>query len=234
MRRVYYYGERDLEGLRHTAKIVDFGIGLSVMAAFNEMRSAYLYLIERSDIYRQKVKHDVNHAMTLMRRRECVIRSIMKDKSFWDDYSDKVVDAANDDVTLFRITIKSILDKHRYKESNIVSYMETARVLLEMSVQHFEAIMDYSRKTYGRDYTADFSDYYVADVRSAWERVSDMIYKGTPIDLNTTATKAAFDKMAMKFGNGEYIQECLDAATNNNPDFTENDIKIIEEESHGQ
>ncbi len=224
MRRVYYYGERDLEGLRHTAKIVDFGIGLSVMAAFNEMRSAFMFLRE-SGLYRHRIKRDANHAMRMMRQRECAIRIGMRDKGFWDDYSDTVIDAANDDVTLFRIAVKGVLDKAGYAESNLMSYMETARVLLEMSVQHFECVMQDSKAQFGRDYTPDFSDYHVSEIRTAWEKVTDMVYTGDTIDLNTPQTKGMFDRMAKKFGEGEYIDECVKVAMDNNPGFKENEIK---------
>lgn len=224
-RRVYYYGERDLEGLRWTARIIDFGIGLSVIAAFNEIRSTFVYLRE-SPLFRHKTKNIVNNTMRMIRHREVEIRSIMKDKSFWDDYSDTVIDAANNDVTLFRISIKNTLDKEGYKNSNIVSYMETARVLLEMSVQHFESVMADAKERYGRDYTEDFKVYHVGAIRTSWERATEMLYKGTPIDLNTPSNKAAFENMAKKFAEGLYIQDCLKIAMENNPDFFNNDIEI--------
>jgi hypothetical protein len=224
-RRVVYYGERDLEGLRWTARIIDFGIGLSVTAAFNEIRNSYACLIE-SPLFRQSVKRDTNNVMRMIKQRECEIRSIMKDKSFWDDYSDTVIDLANNDVTLFRVAIKSVLDKGGYRDSNLVSYMETARVLLEMSEQHYDGVMADARERYGRNYSAEFACYDMEPIRRAWEKVTDAIYVGSPIDLNTREVKAMFARMDKKFAEGEYIKECLKVAMDSHPDFMENKIEV--------
>ena len=224
-RRVVYYGEKDLEGLRWTARIIDFGIGLAVTASFNELRSSYAFLRE-SPLFRQSVKKDTNHVLRMVKQRECEIRSIMKSKSFWDDYSDTVIDLANNDVTLFRIAIKSVLDKNGFKDSNLVSYMETARVLLEMTEQHFDAVMADAKERYGRNYSAEFACYDMEPIRRAWERVTDAIYVGSPIDLNTKEVDMMFKRIDKKFAEGEYIQECLKVAMDSHPEFTENKVEV--------
>ena len=224
-KRVVYYGEKDLEGLRWTARIMDFGIGLALVAAFNEIRSSYAFLRE-SKVFRQGVKRDTNLVLRMVKAREAEIRSIMKSKSFWDDYSDTVIDEANNDVTLFRVAVKSVLDKGGFKESNLVSYMETARVLLEMTEQHFDAVIKDAKERYGRNYTKEFCCYDTEVIRRAWEKVTDAVYVGVPIDLNTDNVKAAFSRMDKKFAEGAYIQECLKVAMDSHPEFTENKVEV--------
>ena len=224
-KRVVYYGERDLEGLRWTARIMDFGIGLGMVAAFNEIRSSYAFLRE-SPLYRQQIKRDTNAVLRMVKAREAEVRSIMKSKAFWDDYSDTVIDEASNDVTLFRVAIKSVLDKGGFKDSNLVSYMETARVLLEMTEQHFDAVIEDAKERYGRNYYKEFCCYDTEPVRKAWEKVTDAVYVGVPIDLNTEDVKAMFGRMDRKFAEGAYIQECLKVAMDANPEFKENEVEV--------
>ena len=61
-RKVYYHNERDLEGLKWTASVVDFGVGLMVTAAINEMHNAYTMLVDRKDLLKEKTKLFCNRA----------------------------------------------------------------------------------------------------------------------------------------------------------------------------
>lgn len=134
-RKVYYSNDKDLEGLKYTARVVDFGVGLMVTSAINSMHDAYVFLVERKDLLRGKVKYCCNNAFREAKMKEQLIKQNMVNKQFWLDYSDKVIDEAESDITLFRISIKQTLDNAKLENSELISYIETSNVLLNVTVE---------------------------------------------------------------------------------------------------
>lgn len=151
-KKIYYEDEKDLEGLKWTAKVVDFGVGLSVIAAINEVYAASGYLRDCPDLYRFTVKHFCNLAVKSATLMENEIKNSMKSQSFWLDYSDKVIDEAEQDILLFRLSVKQELDNAKIKDSQLLSFVECARVMLDMSVKLFDGVMEASREKFGREY----------------------------------------------------------------------------------
>lgn len=228
MKRVYYTNEKDLEGLKYTAKIIDFGVSLMVKAAINEVVTAYIYLRERKDLFRFEVKHLAKVAIKESDRKEKELLEMMKNKQFYDDYSDAIIDYAQNDITKFRIGIKSVLDKAKIPNAELFSHIECARVMLDMSVAQFGNIMEDVKGKFGRDYTQDFSEFCVSRLFRHWSMLCDKLYKGYDVDLNTPEVQGLFDVMCKKFAEGEYIESCLKVAYQNNPDFTKNEIEVKE------
>lgn len=226
-KKIYYEDEKDLEGLKWTAKVVDFGVGLSVIAAINEVYAASGYLRDHPDLYRFKVKHFCNLAVKSATLMENEIKNSMKSQSFWLDYSDKVIDEAEQDILLFRLSVKQELDNAKIKDSYLLSFVECARVMLDMSVKLFDGVMEASREKFGREYKKYFTEFRCGDVFGFWEKMCELLYKGKTVDLNTNNIKGLFDKMCDKFAGGEYIHACLEEAQRNNPEFEENDVRIV-------
>ena len=228
-KKVYYYGEKDLQGMKWVARTVDFGVGLSVIAAINEVYSAFGMLLDRPDIFRHAVKRLGNLAVTAASRREAYIKSNMKDKSFWSDYSDRVIDEAGTDITLFRVAIKTELDKAKFPDSNLYSFIECARVLLEMSITQFDCIMKQAKQRWGRDYKKDFLEYRIGEISGHWNKMCEELYKGYDIDLNSDYVTSMFNKMCKNFADGSYIDACMAEAHKKNPYFSSNVIDVKEE-----
>lgn len=226
MKKVYYNDKTDLEGLKWTARVVDFGVGLLVTAAVNEMHNTYALLVERRDILHGKVKRFCNNAFREARIRTSTIKDNMVNKQFWLDYSDRVIDEADNDITMFRIAIKQTLDNANAKDSEIISHAETTRTMLDLAVGQFDEIMKLSKERYGRDYSSVFSEYRLNAVLYWWTQMCDILCKGIKADMNNKNTTGLFDKMCDKFGSGAYIQACLQEAYKNNPDFIENSIAV--------
>lgn len=224
-RRIYYENDLELEGMRWLAKVVDLGVGLSVRASTNEMLNAYLYIRERKDIYKQKVKMLCNQAMNAAKRKETLICAIMKDRGFWDDYCDKVVDSSEQDILLLRIAIKQELDKAGCKESDLLSRVETARILLAMTTKQYELAIEEAKQKFKRDFFDEFREHYMIHILGLWESMCDILGKGISVNLNTPAVDNAFDAVCKKFGEGKYIDECMKEAENNHPLFS-NDIIV--------
>lgn len=228
-KKVYFYTEKDKEGLIWIAKVMDFGVSLLVVSAFNELRNAMVFLQERKDIYRNTVKKNANEALRQSRIRERWILDNMINKQFWLDYSDAVIDLANTDITRFRLAIKQTLDDAKYRDSNVVSYIETARVLMRMSVIQWESVVKDARERWGRDYSKEFSEYNISSIFQIWDKVCGVIYKTeSSIDLNNERVDGIFQTMCYKFAEWKYVEDCLAAAQVNNPEF-HNAIVIKEE-----
>lgn len=233
-KKIYYEDEKDLEGLKWTAKVVDFGVGLSVIAAINEVYAASGYLRDRPDLYRFKVKGFCNLAVKSATLMENEIKNSMKSQSFWLDYSDKVIDEAEQDILLFRLSVKQELDNAKIKDSQLLSFVECARVMLDMSVKLFDGVMEASREKFGREYKKYFTEFRCGDVFWFWEKMCELLYKGKNVDLNTNNIKGLFDKMCDKFAGGEYIHACLEEAQRNNPEFVENEVEVKGQEAATQ
>jgi len=227
-KKIYYNTKQELEGLKWTAKVIDFGVGLTVMAALNEVYSAASILRDYKKLYRFEVKRLCNIAVEQADLRRNEIKSKMKHVGFWSDYSDRVVDEAEPDITAFRIAIKQELDNAKIPNSDIISRIECARALLETSIVQFDSMTETAKNKYGRNFRKDFVEYRATDVFSSWSKMSDLLYKSYKLDLNTKNVIGMFEKMGRKFEQGDYIQACMTEAIRNNPDFIDNAIKVVE------
>lgn len=207
---------------------MDFGVSLEVVSAINEARNAGVLLQERKDLYRQTVKHNFNDAIKSMSLQESEIKYLMVNKKFWEEYSDPIIDLANTDITRFRIAIKQTLDDANYRDSELISHMETARVMMDMSIKQWDVIVEEARAKYGRDYSNEFMEYRLTKAYASWSKMCDVLYKGVSIDLNNDMIDGLFQEMCRKFAEGAYVDQCLKEAQKTNPDY-ENIIVVKEE-----
>lgn len=239
-KKVYYYTERQLKGIEYAAKVVDFGVSLTVAVAFNELYTAHMMLRDRRDLYRKEVKHLANNAIEAAKFRRARMLSTMRSRKFFDAYSDRVIDLAENDVTVFRIGIKQVLDDNRVADAELISYVETARTLLDMAALHFtESIRHVTEEFFERDaksgrpivfdYARLFSEFNCKDVATAWGKVCTILYgREDNIDLNTGRNIAASRTLARKFADGVYVDECMKAAHEECPELWENNIIVKE------
>ena len=233
-RKVYFRTEKELEGIKYVAKVMDFGLSLTIECAFNEMLNAYL-MIRDMPIFRHKIKQYANQAENLAKLRRARILGIMKDRKFYNVYSDRAIDLAEDDLTRLRIAIKQILDNAENEQSDMIAQCEVARIMLHLAYEQYNIIIGEAKKKFGCDYTKMFYEFDIKDVRDVWDKVTTLIYKGyNGADLNTKEVQTLFDTMAVKFADGVYVNECLNTAAKENCDFT-NHIKVTERENivHG-
>lgn len=227
-KKVYYTSEKDLEGLKWVAKIMDFGVNLMIKAAINELTNAYIMLRERDDLFKWSLKNLANRVIKAAKIKEREILDIMENKNFYDDYADAVIDYAQSDMTKFRVAIKQELDKAHIADSMLYSYIECARVMLNMSVFQYDNIIKEAKERWGRSYAGDFSEFRIGNIYAMWDKVCSKLYDCYSVDLNTPNISSLFDTMCRKFTDGKYIEKCLKAAYENNPDFVKNEVKVKE------
>lgn len=226
-RKIFYNTQAELDGIYYAAKTIDFGVSLSVTLALNELYTAHMMLRERRDVYRHGLKQAANDAV----RRAGMCRERMYDemssRKFFDVFSDRVVDEAEKDVTIFRLSLKQTLDTNRYPDSQLVAYAETARILLDMAHGHFANMVRIARERFAPyDYAAAFSSFNCADVLAAWGKVCSKLYVSKDnIDLNTEQSLTAFGIIERKLVDGVYLEACMKEAVEAFPEF-KNDILV--------
>ena len=185
MKKVYYHSRTEYEGVNWAAKVIDYGVSLTVISAINEVYSARAYLLDRPDIFNHQIKKYCNLATQCASRREVVIKQNMLSQSFWMDYSDKVIDEAEQDIMRFRIAIKQELDKANIKESDIISRTECARILVDISIKQFDTIIHDAFEKFGYKYGKYFTEFRMEDVFQNWQKMCDILYNGIEVNINT-------------------------------------------------
>lgn len=218
------------EGVRYMAKVIDFGVFLTVSSAFNEMYTAHMMLRD-SPLFKNEIKRLTNIAMSKMSLcKKTMISSTASDK-FFDLYTDNVIDLAEDDIALFRIAIKQAFDDEKFEYAELVSYLETARVMLEMASIQFDKVVGvtkdrfYEIDTHGIpitfDYAKAFSEFDCKPILNAWTKVCDSLY-ATKVVISEKSAKrilSLYEHVGKKFAEGDYVQECMDNAIKEHPEL---------------
>lgn len=235
MKSIKYYNRTEKEALEYTSKLVDFGVTLVVYAALNELLNAYLQL-RQSSHFCKVIKKRANEALKQRDRKVRELKDLVMHQGFAETYWDAIIDACEKDVANFKNEIKTVIEEAGIEPSELYAEMETTRVLLLMAKIHFEEVIKDSTNKFRTKNLADmkrlnlfdaFHEFYIDGIFKEWDLVCDELYKKkyVTVELENDKTRAAFDVMSDKFAKGLYIQECLDAATIEYPEFS--DTKII-------
>ena len=227
---ITYQNDKQLQGIHWVAKEASLSVSLTVASAFNELYTAHMMLRERMDIFRKDIKRLANETEARARRKRLLMLEIIANRQFFDTYSDKVIDLAEHDITLMRIDIKQTLDDAGCSDSELVSYVETARIMLTAATMHFQDVMREAREKFGGyDYDGAFCEFNVADVQKSWSRVCDILYRlDVSVVLNAPRNEHVFNLIKDNFSQGKYIDECLAEAHAEQPEWVEKNLLIVE------
>lgn len=242
-KKLEYDTDMELEGIRALTRIIDFNVSLTISTAINELYTSHMMLREHPDFYRGKVKYQANLAEQEARMQRERIMSLMTSRRFFDAYSDRVIDLAEKDITLFRISIKQTLDDENCPNSELFSYVETSRALLEAAVRHFNSEVDLTADEYSEElpctprylrrvvlekrWRKAFYEFDCTMLYRKWNKCCELLYATVPdIDLNTPRSTQLFDSLLGHFAEGDYISECLHEAHAAEPDFRMNVIMV--------
>lgn len=212
MKKVNCRSEKAVIGIKWIAKVIDFGVSLTVIEALNDGLNAFLAIRENKKVYRQKVKQLANEAEKKMSLKRASILSEMKDKKFFDTYSDAVIDLAEKDVQDFRSSMKEVLDENNVHDSDMIADVETARVMFVFATMHYNSVMDTAKSKFGSCHKELFNHFDLTDIRQTWERLCHILYANQTADLNTESVQKKYDQMSEKFVNGVYVSDCAQEA----------------------
>lgn len=212
MKKVNCRSEKEVIGIKWIAKVMDFGVSLTVIEALNDGLNAFLAVRGNKKVYRQKVKQLANEAEKKMSLKKVAILAEMKDKKFFDTYSDAVIDLAEKDVQDFRSSIKKVLDENNVHDSDMIADVETARVMFVFATIHYNSVMEAAKSKFGNCHKELFNHFDLTDIRQAWERLCHLLYANQTADLNTESVQEKYDQMSEKFVNGVYVSDCVKEA----------------------
>ena len=228
-KRVIVNSDKEVEALRYAANCMDFGVSLSIAVAFNEMITAYITLRDNKRAFRHKVKQLANLADKQSEIIITKIMSVMQNKKFYDVYSDNVIDLADNDISQFRDGINNTLAKHGIHDAAMLAQCETARVLLKIAAEHFKSVLEQTKEKYKCRIPYAFEEFNCENVFATWDAMCELLYEGhETVNLNVESCNDAFANVVSKLINGTYIDECFKFAQAECPDFTDNDIKVID------
>ena len=209
MKKVNCRSKKEVIGIKWIARVIDFGVSLTVIEALNDGLNAFLAVRENKKVYRHKVKQLANEAEKKMSLKKTAILSEMKYKKFFDTYSDAVIDLAETDVQDFRSSIKKVLDENNVHDSDMIADVETARVMFVLATIHYNSVMEAAKSKFGNCHKELFNHFDLTDIRQTWERLCHLIYANHTADLNTESVQKRYDQMSDKFVNGFYVSDCV-------------------------
>lgn len=228
-KHIIYYNDAELDALKYCAKVMDFGVSLTLTAALNELLNAFLMIRDNRNIYKQQVKFLANQAEKSASLQKATIMCAMRHRKFYDDYSDKVIDLAENDIDNFRNSIIDLLKKNNHTDCELIAQCEVARVLLVLAKQHYDTTLQATKDKFKCRMPDTFPEFNCISVLGSWNKLCGILFKNRPsTDLNTNEIKHQFDVLAKGFSNGAYVDECKKEAMMLNPDFKENDVEVKE------
>ena len=238
MKSIKYHNRTEKEALEYTSKLVDFGVTLVVYAALNELLNAY-YLLSRSSHFKKIVKKRANEALRQRNIKVRELKDLVMHQGFAETYWDAIVDACEKDIANFKNAIRNTIEDAGIEPSDLLAEMETSRVLLMMAKIHYEEVIRDCTNKYRTKNLADmkhlnlfdaFHEFYIDGIYKEWDLVCDELYKKkyVTVELENDKTRAAFDVLSDKFAKGLYIDECLNSATVEYPEFS--GAKIVVED----
>lgn len=218
MKKVVVRSKRELEGLKWTAKVIDFGVSIAIMAAFNQIANAWIVLRD-SGLLKQKARHKFNIAYTKMNRRRYLILSTMKDEKFYDSFAEASIDASLDDVQQFKKELAKTLSDNKAEYAEAFAEAETARALLHSAYLHYHCVLKEACEKFGYTYDRYFPEYNCGDVFSAWDCACAYLFRNAHIELNNKETNEKFDRLLARFADGDYVAQSVEEAVKENPQF---------------
>lgn len=231
MKKIKYQTPQQLEALKFIAKEMDFGVSLTVTASLNEFINFYILLRDNKKFFRQRIKQLVNEIDKKVTIQRTNIMSEMKNKKFFFDYSDRVIDLADEHTSLFRNSLKKHLNDGGCKDSELIAECEVTRLLFSIAVDHYDLTMEYGKEHFKCTMVHDFGEFNLLSIKQKFEKLCDYLYATQSfVELNTEENERLYKIMCKGFLRGEYVSECLKTAKKENPNLKFNDVKLVEKD----
>ena len=230
MKRIFYQTPQQLEALKFVAKEMDFGVSLTVTAALNEFINFYILLRDNKKYFRQRIKQLANEIDKCAIIQRTNIMSEMKNKKFFFDYSDRVIDAADEHISLFKESLRKHLNEGGCKDSELIAECEVTRLLFFIAVDHYDLTMEYGKNNFKCTMVHDFGEFNLIQIKQKFEKLCDYLYATQSfVELNTEENERLYKIMCKGFLRGEYVSECLKTAKQENPNLNYN-VKLVEKD----
>lgn len=198
-------------------------VSLSAILALNGMDNAFAMLRNRPDIFRFQLKQMTNRAI---KQGDMVKTFLMLCTNYpkeMDQYTDCIVDVTSQDVTELRHRIQNLLDGEGVPEAELTAWVETARLLLHLAVEHFNSIMQQGEEKVGLDYTRYFRQAQMDHVLETWYHVAALM-DPRPELITEELVLQQIRYISAQYANGNYLVQCC-KMMKDNPLFADIEIK---------
>lgn len=177
--------------------------------------------LRQGGYFTRNVKHHAMRAQEIVKKYEKALSvTLSKHQTFqyFMDFSDAYQERMQKHIFLLRMAIKSFLDRHGEKDSEIKSYAVLANVMFSASVMQFDAFWN-THSAQGIDLRADFAIARLQGAFSAWRMAVESIPFSTKddpqLDKNVTL---GVEVLLKQMNNATTINLCGTQALEMNPD----------------
>lgn len=224
---------------------MQFNTLLSNIAGVNEMRNAVAILRDRTDIYRQRIKRDVNNAVRTADLLKATYMFYTNHPQEFDEFSDNVIDKTESDVTKLRLLI---LDGFRRKgaenaelrewleyapegtdgRSNleVVAWVSTALMLLHLANEHYNMVMQTGNERARKVVMAmkmegvkhDYRQHFSGHCPAGLLAAWQTVEQQIDPLPDVLVEKQILDQLrfiSKNYGDGIYLRQCLDEMKDN-------------------
>ena len=230
--------ERAMQVFDRLNSLVNLVIGAVNTIAGKAMFEA-IERVKTSPYYRHTVKYELNQAARLYYAYEKLHMTNFGDRrQLFYDYLDQAEEDIQKHVNILRMSIKAMLDKYGQTETELKSYVETGRTLLDYACHIYDTQIEIANS---RCPDVDFNKWMnparLTGVLKHYENASDIICKtesDVTIDLNADKNvKLAFEIIQTKVTSEDFINRIGYEALELNPEcrkyVNEEDYKELEE-----
>lgn len=136
------------------------------------------------------------------------------DKVFFEAYADKGNELYQKHIFIMRQSIKREIDKFGIVDSDLLSYVEVSRLMIDYSCKFFDKLMTELEKKYKIDYTSCFKAFRMSRALDNIEKLSVSINRllvpdSCKIDLNTEECIMAFNIIDKQINDKDNLIACI-------------------------
>lgn len=227
-----------MKEFEHLNSLVNIVLGATNTTAGKILYDAKNVLSENKKIWRHEIKHDMKAACKAYDDYEHLhIQNFGDRYQLFLDYLDSVEDEIQPHIDRLRIAIKQALDKYNEPDSDIKSYVETARVIVEYSCKIYDMLLKKAKEKSGIDFNNLMRPARLTATLNNIDKVATRVCKlnnVTDIDLNNDDNcRLAFRVIENKLTSEDFINRTGYEAITLNPEsrkyVSDEDFNELEE-----
>lgn len=191
----------------------------TVQSAMVDARDA----IQDTPLYRQQIKQNIRKALKKYDELNNKIKQSLDDKyQLWLDTTDRADEILQPHIFKLSISINSFLLKNNYPNREVISKMETARILADIANKTFTRMFQFFRQSLGFNLATAFTGGDFADILFWWSKATRQLFNTTHninVNLNDDPNiSLAVEIIMQKMQDHNILNEAGNYALHRNPD----------------
>lgn len=174
-------------------------------------------------LYRQQIKQNIRKALKKYDELNNKIKQALDDKyQLWLDTTDRADEILQPHIFKLSISINSFLLKNNYPNREVISKMETARILADIANKTFTRMFQFFRKSLGFNLATAFTGGDFADILFWWSKATKPLFNTTHninVNLNDDPNiSLAVEIIMQKMQDHNILNDAGNYALHRNPD----------------